>query len=63
MSFKFKLADVVERLVPNGEGPYRVVGLRLAGEINIRSLVTHRTEVVQDKDFAKVDKEISDIEY
>ncbi len=31
MSFKFKLADVVERLVPNGEGPYRVVGLRLAG--------------------------------
>lgn len=63
INFKFKLADVVEKLVPNGEGPYRVIGLKLVGGVNIRSLVTLKAEVAQDEDLIKTDKEIADIDY
>ena len=54
---------MVEKLVPNGEGPYRVIGVKLAGGVNIRSLVTLKAEVAQDEDLIKTDKEIADIDY
>ena len=55
MSFKFKLGTIVEKTTEPELGLFRVVGLLLGGYINVRSLKTHRPQVVDGKDFEAVE--------
>ena len=51
MSFKFKLGTIVEKTDEPELGLFRVVGLLIDGFINVRSLKTHRAQVMDGKDF------------
>ena len=55
MSFKFKLGTIVEKTDEPELGLFRVVGLLIDGFINVRSLKTHRTQVMDGKDFEAVE--------
>jgi|TARA_A100001515_G_scaffold6266_1_gene5358 hypothetical protein len=55
MSFKFKLGTIVEKTDEPELGLFRVVGLLIDGFINVRSLKTHRAQVMDGKDFEAVE--------
>tara|TARA_Y100001973_G_C5171650_1_gene319436 strand:+ start:276 stop:464 length:189 start_codon:yes stop_codon:yes gene_type:complete len=55
MSLKFQLGTIVEKIDEPQLGLFRVVGLLLDGFINVRSLKTHRTQVMNGEDFEAVE--------
>ena len=61
--FKFRLGAVVQKSANPETGLYRVIGLLLDDYINIRSLETHRAEIVDGTDYEKVEVDIKQIEY
>tara|TARA_R110002012_G_scaffold126303_2_gene278175 strand:- start:660 stop:854 length:195 start_codon:yes stop_codon:yes gene_type:complete len=61
--FKFRLGAVVQKSASPETGLYRVIGLLLDDYINIRSLETHRAEIVDGTDYEKVEVDIKQIEY
>ncbi len=61
--FMFKLGAVVRSRVKPEEGLCRVIGLLLDDHINIRSLETHRAQIVDGKDYEKVNVDIKQVEY
>ena len=61
--FKFRLGTVVQKSASPEGGLYRVIGLLLDDHINIRSLENHRAQIVDGKDYEKVNVDIKQIEY
>ena len=55
MSFKFALGTIVEKIDEPEQGLFRVVGLLLDGFINVRSLKTHRAQIMNGEDFEAVE--------
>jgi len=55
VSFKFKLGTIVEKTDQPDLGLFRVVGLLLDGFINVRSLETHQTHIMNGEDFEAVE--------
>ena len=51
MSFKFQLGTIVEKIDEPELGLFRVIGLLLDGFINVRSLKTHRAQIMNGEDF------------
>jgi len=55
MSFKFKLGTIVEKTGEPELGLFRVVGLLLDGYVNVRSLKTHRAQILSGEDLEAVE--------
>ena len=51
MSFKFKLGTIVQKTDQPDLGLFRVVGVLPDGNINVRSLKTHRAQIMNGEDF------------
>jgi len=63
MSFKFKLGALVEKVEESEDGLHRVIGLLLDGYINIRSLKTHTTKIVNGEEYKRVEIPIEEYDY
>ena len=57
MSFKFKIGAIIHKVGEPEIGLFRVIGLLLNDQVNVRSLNGHRSQIVESKDYERFKKE------